>query len=659
MNFSGFSLNVLTLSALGISIGALVANAIVVLENITRYMEKGDSPKDAAVNGTREIAVAVLASAGTNIVVFTPIAFMSGMVGKFFFQFGLTVVFATIFSLLASFSLTPTLSAVLLKKEGREDRKKNILVRILHAPLELFNKLVRYFQVGYSGSLAWVLRHPFIVCLFTIIVFFSSFAIFKFIGAELFPATDQNMFRISAQLPKGAGEQSASEVLAGIEKAVKDNVPETLDLLARAGGEEVDFDEAIVTVRLIDAYKRERSDQDIMYDLQPSLALIPGAEIITHREGEAGSRGDIDIEIYGPDYSVLARLSQQVRKAAMETGNFRSVYNKYRIPKDEIHFIPDAFRRANYGIPNALMGTIMRYSIEGEQAGVLRMGGEEYKIKVRLDKGYRNSPGDLKNYQVPSVHGPVPLSTLGTFFKTKGIASLERKNKVRFIGLECFISRKSQMENVALLNEKLKEIDFPPGYHYEYGRNVQMQQETSSNILEAFILAIILTYMLLAAILNSFIHPFTIMITVPLGLIGVIYALFFSGITFNIMSMMAIVMLVGIVVNNAILIIDYALQNIRSKAGDLHWCVQDAAVVKFRAVLLTNLAIIAGIFPQVMGGSGAEFMIPIAAATMGGVIVSTIFTFFTIPALFVIVESMSSKVKNRFGIRVEKEPVSD
>ncbi len=648
MDFSGFSINVLTLSALGISIGTLVANAIVVLENITRYVEKGEAPREAAVKGTKEIAVAVLASAGTNIVVFTPIAFMSGMVGKFFFQFGLSVVFATIFSIIASFSLTPMLSGLLIRREQREESDLNPVIRTLRAPVLRFKRLINFAQNRYSNSLKWVLNHPVFTSLATLVIFIGSLGLIKFIGAELFPATDQNLIRVSAQLPKGVTEQSASRVLSEIEKVVKAGIPEMRDYTAWAGGENVGFDEASVTVRLVNAEERQRSDQEIMYDIQPALAKIPGAEIITHGEGAAGSRGDIDIEVYGPDYNVLAELSRKVQKAAMEIGNFRAIFNKYREPKDEVHFIPDAYRRADYGVPNVLLGLVMRSSIEGEEGGVLRMGGEEYDIKVRLEEDARNSVQDLKTYKVPTPRGLVPLSTLGTFKYTKGIASLERKNKERFVGLECFISEKSQMENVALLDEKLEEIEFPPGYRYGYGRNVQMQEETSSNILEAFILAIILTYMLLAAILNSFVHPFTIMVTVPLGLVGVILTLLFSGISLNIMSMMAIVMLVGIVVNNAILIIDYALQNLRSSAGDLKWCVQDAAVVKFRAILITNLAIIAGIFPQVTGGSGAEFMIPIAAATMGGVAVSALFTLFTIPALFVIMESSTRRVKRWF-----------
>ena len=655
MGFSKFTINVMTLSALGVSIGALVANAIVVLENITRFIEKGKGPREAAVIGTQGVLVAVIASAGTNVVVFAPIAFMGGIVGMFFYQFGLTVVYATAFSIFASFSLTPMLAAHLIKekKKGGETG----FFRFLHIPLLWFDRGLQFVQGRYARSLAPALRHPYWTSAITLLIFFSSFFLMKFVGGEFFPQGDQNLFTVTAQLPKGATETAAAQMLSEIERVIRAEIPnEMLDYTARAGGRDVGFDEIDVRVRLIDKMKRTRSDKEIMYTLQPSLAKIPGAEIVVMGEKHAGSQADIDVEVYGPDYQVLAGISREVREAIMATGNFRAVFNTYREPKDEVHFIPDAYRRSKYGVPNVALGLTLRDSIEGEKAGVLRMGGEEYEVKVRLAEPDRNSVQDLKTYRVPTTKGQVPLSTLGTFKRVRGIASLERKEKARVITLQGYLSNKSQTENVPLIQQKLKDFKFPPGYYYKFGRNVQMQEETSSNIVFAFILAVILTYMLLAAILDSMIHPITIMAAVPLGLVGVIVALFFSGTSFNLMSMMAIVMLVGIVVNNAILIIDYAMENMRNKAGDLVFCVQDASIVKFRAVLMTTLAVIVGILPQLPKGSGSEFMRPIAVTSIGGIGISAFFTMYTIPALFLIVESLTQRIKKRFGKGEENGP---
>lgn len=648
MDFGGFTLNVLTLMALGLSIGALVANAIVVLENIARYVEQGKKPREAAVKATKEIAVAVVAAAGTNIVVFTPIAFMGGIVGQFFYQFGLTVVFATIFSLLASFSLTPMLAAYFIKEQShRKDQKKSV-IQILLLPLDWFNLGVVKLQNGYGKYLTSLLRHPYLVLISTVLVFIGTLQVGKYIGGEFFPASDQNMINIVAQMPKGASINEAKRIIGEIEKIVNAEVPEKKNFTASAGGETKGFDEVTITIRLVKSDTRDRSDKEIMNALQASLAKVPGPEILIFTEEKAGSRADLDIDVFGPDYSKVATLSRQMKQIAMETGNFRGIYNTFREPKDEIHFIPDPYRRADFQVPNVLLGLTLRYAIEGEKGSVLRVAGEEYDIKFRLEETARDSIDDLKTYQVPSENGFIPLTMLGTFERKKGIAELTRKDKERVITLQCFISQKSLTENVALLGEEFKKITFPEGYHYEFAGQSDLQEETSQSVATAFILAILLTYMLLAAILNSFVHPITMLITVPLGMVGVLLTLFFTGISFNLMSMMAIVMLVGIVVNNAILIIDYTLQKMNTCSESLEDCVQEASVVKFRAILMTNLAIIAGIFPQLMGGSGTEFMVPMAAATVGGVALSTLFTFFTIPALFVIIEKLVRFISSLF-----------
>jgi len=420
MDAFGFTVNMLTMAALGISIGALVANAIVVLENISRHAEQGTAPPDAAVKGTSEIAVAVLAAAGTNIVVFTPIAFMGGIVGVLFFQFGLTVVFATIFSLIASFSLTPMLSSIFIRSGKSDKAPRLFLTRLLHAPLKVIEKILGLVQEAYSNTLHSVLRHPFITLFLTCFSISPVFFLFGYIGGEFFPSMDQGEILIKARLPKGATHGAAVEVISRIEDAIKAEIPELTDYTAQAGGETKGFDEAEVKVRLKDAQERERSVEDVIYDLQPALAGISGAEIFITSGQRGPGASDIDIEVFGPDFKTLVELSRKMREKALETGNFRAVFNTYRDPKDEVHFIPDAYRRANYKVPNVFMGMIMRYSVEGQKGAVLRVSGEEYEIKVRLEEEARNSTEDLKSYKVPTSEGVVPLSHLGEFKKTKG-----------------------------------------------------------------------------------------------------------------------------------------------------------------------------------------------------------------------------------------------
>ncbi len=660
MDAFGFTMNMLSLAALGISIGTLVANAIVVLENITRHIEMGKDVKDAAVVGTSEIAVAVLAAAGTNIVVFTPIAFMGGIVGQFFYQFGLTVVFATIFSLVASFSLTPMLSSIFLRKKEEGEKPRLLVTRLLHAPLEVFQKGVDWIKEIYVASVEPALKHPWLTVLATIVISFLFLSLIRFVGGEFFPVSDEGVFNVKAQMPKGTSYSSALELVRKIETVIREEVPEAelLDYTAQAGGENVGFDEIAVKVRLVDMEKRDRDFEEIMYSLQEDLAKIPGAEIYTTGSEQGGpGTSDLDIEVRGPDYDKLAEISSQLREIMLETGNFRAVVNSYRIPKDEIHFIPNQYRKANYGLPNAYLGINMRYMIEGQKGAVLRVGGEEYEIVARLEESARDSETDLASYKVMSPSGAIPLSQLGEFKVTKGYSSIKRVDKERVILLYSYISNLTLNENQALLAENFKKVDFPPGYSYKFAGNAEEMQETFQNIMVAFILAVILTYMLLAAILNSFVHPITIGVTVLYGVVGVVLTLFFTGLTINVMSLMAVVMLVGIVVNNGILIIDYAIQRTRECDATLAHCVKEAADVRFRAILMTNLAIIAGIAPQIFGGSGTEYLVPIAAATMGGVAVSTIFTFYAVPALFVVMETItgsSGKVIGKVWGRLSK-----
>jgi len=645
MEAFGFTKNIITLSALGISIGTLVANAIVVLESIARRAEMGDGPRDAAIMGTSEIAVAVLAAAGTNIVVFTPIAFMGGIPGQFFYPFGLTVVFATIFSIIASFSLTPMLASVFMRAgggAGAEPRFK--IIRAIKYPVKKLQDFFDWVRDSYSDILKTLLNHPWLTILGTVAAMVGAFSLFGFVGFEFFPPSDQGTFMVKAQLPKGANEIAARRVMTSIEEVVQD-IPELQDYTAQAGGENVSFDEITVRLRLIDLEKRERSQDEIMYSIQDELAKIPGAEIYTR--GEAGGPGesDIDINVYGTNYNKLIEISQKMRDRASDIDTLRAVFNTYREPKDEVHFFPDGYTRANYMMPNAMIGINMRYSIEGEKAAVMRTGGEEYDIKVRLEKMDRDSESDPKAYKIGTPLGMIPMSQLGKFDFTKGVSKLFRLDKRRVIYLRTFIAEGTQSENIAKLDKVFSGIDFPDGFGYSYGGSSEELEKTQREIQIAFTLAVIMTYMLLAAILNSFIHPLTILVTVPLGVVGVVLALFFSGISMNLMSMMAIVMLVGIVVNNGILIIDYALQKLQTCDDTVAECVREASTVRFRAILMANVAIVAGIMPQVFGGSGSEFMVPMGAATIGGVIVSTIFTFFAVPALFLLIERGLGKLR--------------
>lgn len=641
MQLFDFTLNIVTLMALGVSIGALVANAIVIIENIHKHMLGHDDPKEGAVHGTWEVAVAVMAAAGTNIVVFIPIAFMKGVFGQVFYPFGITVVAATAFSILASFSLTPMLSSFAMKNAGDLEQGWGFIGR----HLIFFSRWIDALRKEYLLVLDTCLKWRKLTVVFTLLVFAGSAYVMKYVGGEPFPTSDSSELTVSAELPQDISIDASKEVLSRIDAIVR-KIPELKDYTSTIGGQNKGIYDLQAYIRLVDYTERSRSDQAVADDLIEDLCTIPDMEFSVYAGRSHGNEGDMDVELYGPEYTELVKLSGQVRQIMYDTGNYQSIISSYKTPRKEMRFIPDKFKASVYGGNNALLGSVLRASIEGDDSSVLRDRGEEYDINVSLDEKYTNSMNLLGAILVPLTEDEIlnPINKVGTFVPSRAEANIERKDKQRKITLTSYFSRLSLTENMAILQDKFDKLDLKPGYKIEFAGDVELNQEASEATSQAFIIASILTFMLLAAILNSVMHPFTILLSIPLGLAGVLYSLFFSGITMNMMAMMSIVMLVGIVVNGAILIIDDAMNSIKEGRDSLQ-AIKEACSEKFRPILMTNIAIICGLLPQAIGGSGASFRVALAVPTIGGIIVSTLFTMIFIPIIFYYMEKIRNPKK--------------
>ncbi|MGI6388029.1 MAG: efflux RND transporter permease subunit [Desulfomonilia bacterium] len=636
MQIMGFTLNIVTLMALGVSIGALVANAIVIIENIYKHILGHDDPKEGAVRGTWEVLVAVLASAGTNIVVFVPIAFMKGVFGQVFFPFGITVVAATVFSIIASFSLTPMLSYFAMR--NTKDPEKGW--GIIGPKLRFFTQGVDKVRREYLNLLDVCLRWRKLTIVFTLLIFAGSIMVMRYVGGEPFPAADSSEITINAELPEDASIEASTMVMHRIEETVK-TIPELKDYSSTVGGKNRGINDLRIHARLVDAHERSRGDKEISESLVEPLCTIPDLDFSVTAGRSFGNEGDMDIELYGPDYPELVKVSTMVEKIMNNTGNFQSIISSYKTPRREMRFVSDPFKSTVYGGKNAGLGGILRTAIEGDSSSLFRQGGQEYDINVALDEQYTGSINLLGAILVPlgKDKNLFPINKVGEFVPARAEASIERKDKERKITLTSYLSRLSLTENMTILKENFDSLDLKPGYRIEFAGDVELNQEVNEAVSEAFIIAAILTFMLLAAILNSFIHPFTILLTVPLGLAGVFYALFFSGITMNMLAMMSMVMLVGVVVNGAILIIDAAMSMMKGGTDPIT-SVKEACSEKFRPIVMSNLAIICGLLPQAFGGSGASFRVALAAPTIGGIIVSTLFTMFFIPVIFTYMERL-------------------
>jgi HAE1 family hydrophobic/amphiphilic exporter-1 len=652
MDFGGFSINIVTLLGLGISIGVLVTNAIVVLESISRHLDElGEDPATAARNGTDEVAIAVAATAMTNVVVFTPIAFMGGVIGQFFFEFGLTVVFATLFSLFISFTLTPMLASKLLKPKAERNGKQSAhgrILRLLEAPFLALAKAwesgYRVVEDGYGAALRWSIRHRIRTAAIVALIFVGGLFLFRFVGGEFFPESDNGYLQVILDLPAGTTLSQTQGVLEEAEAIVRREVPETESILSTVGGENQGVENGGLIVRLVPLEMRDRDVFQIMKELRESLAVLPAADIGVQQFSDFGENKAIIVEVLGPDLKTITELATRLHDEMAKIPGIADLELGAKPGKPEIVFHPDRNELSRRNLPVTLAGMELRNLYEGDVASVYREGGEEYEIRVRLDDEYRGRQQGLRRVMFSTPDGLVPIETLGRIDRQRGLSEITRKNRQRMVSVSANLSSGTLVEKVNAIQERVEAMGLPSGYRVEYSGDIEMLGESFAEVYRALVLAIILTYLVLAAILESFIHPFTIMFTLPLGLVGVSVALVLTGATINIMSLMAIVMLVGIVVNNAILILDLAAQ-LRQEGKDAKTAILEASPRRFRAITMTTLAIVAGIMPQAMGGVGANYTVAMAVVTMGGVVAAGTLSLFIIPVVYTWFDRFSRKEK--------------
>ncbi|MCB0262312.1 MAG: efflux RND transporter permease subunit [Calditrichaeota bacterium] len=639
IKFAGFTVNFMSLMALAISVGTLVTNAIVVLENIQRHIEDKINPREASKFGTKEIAIAVLASTLTNIVVFTPIAFMKGIIGQFFLQFGLTVTFATIFSLITAFTLTPMLSAKLLKKA---ELGNTPLARFARK----FEKFYAELAAAYRKAVHYTVQHRLLTVATVTIIFFGTFmGLGKYMGAAFFQQADQGIFTVQVRMPAGTNLEQTNKALIRIEKILQTRqqyikgVYTTLGKItgnAALGGSTEGVDLGEITVDIGEKAERDFTTMEFFESLRREIVLsIPSAEL-TLREVSPAGGGDapVQLQITGTDLDKLVEVAARSEKILKEAPNLVDIHSSWEAGKPEIQIVPRRKLIANYGLSVAQVALAIRYGIDGEVATQYRVGADEYDIRIRFSEEDKNSIQDLRKMTFLTPVGKIPITELCKISEGSGPTQINRKNKKKMITLTAGISYGAIGNVVADLKENLDQLNWQKGYEYFFTGQEERRQESQGEIGRALLLAIILTYMLLAAILESFVEPIFIMMTVPLALIGVIFSLVLTDNPLDIFSMMAVVMLVGIVVNNAILILDY-VHIMRKKGESLLDSVLIACQTRLRPIIMANTAVILGMLPLALGiGRGAEMRAPMAIVSIGGIITSTFLTLFLIPMLY-------------------------
>ena len=675
LKFAGFTLNMMSLMGLAISVGILVANSIVVIENIERYKKLGKPAKEAASKGTSEIAIAVAAATLTNVVVFTPIAFMSGITGQFFRQFGLTVAFATMFSLIISYTLVPMMSSIKLKGSIYAIFAAVALIMtynslgllatmiiiaaltmfILMEKLSIKKKAVAKWEEFYEGivesyrnTLGWAISHRKTVVFTIIAIFILTLPLGRYLGSEFMPESDQGSFSISVEMPSGSAMHETDAVLNKIEE-IAGKEPEVQSLYTALGqSESGEFSSTsgvnlgVVVIQLVDADYRDATTDEIINRLRPKLASIPAAKLtlaaISFIGGGGG--GDLLIEISGPEMDELNGLSQQVMQIVSETPGLVDVSSSFKLGKPELYITPKRGEIADVGLTAGQVAMSLRNMIEGNVAGKYREEGDEYDIRVRLSEKDRGSLQNVEDFLLTTMNGPVQIARVADLQYREGPTTISRKNKERMVTVTANTAGTTIGEAQAIIEEGIKEIELKPGYKIYFGGMSEMMAESFTELLRAFALATILTYMLMAAVLESYKNPFIILLTLPLAIIGVILSLLISGKTLSMLSLMAVVMLVGIVVNNGILLIDY-IGLLRKEGRGLREAILEACPIRLRPIIMTNLATILGMLPLAIGlGAGGEFRSSMAVVSIGGLITSTIFTLYLIPVIYASFEGM-------------------
>ena len=631
MDLSNFSINFMTLLSFGTSIGTLIANALLIIENSNNHLAKGKDSVTAAIDGTKEVLLSVIAGAGTNLVVFTPLAFMGGTVGQFMKQFGMTVVYATLFSILASVTLTPTLCALLLKDPRKN---KTIFKKISN----LVDKVLTSLLNSYHFFFDKMMRFPLTSIILGMLLFFTIIYPAKRVGFEFIPKSDRSAINVSILLPDGSPIEKTIKVVKLVEKEIE-SFSEVENILSDIGydGEE----KARVSIDLVHFSKREKSDQDIMNELLPKIALIPEAEITLAGQSNNGDQGDITIDIRGENYDDMIAVSMQMKEIMEELGNFSSIQNSYRIPKMELKFNPNPDALIRQNIYNNDVGTVIRALVNGNDDAIFKENGEEYDINITLAKAYKKSVESFDKFLIKGKDGLLPISSLGKVEYIEAASPIKRRDKERIIQLNGFLAKGVSGQVMAELTQKFAQADFPKTVNYRFAGRAENSSEAGSELGKAFILAVILTYLLLVAILDSFFLPISIGSSILTSFLGVFIMMFFLDFTLNIASMMAMVMVVGLAVNNAILLIEYAEQKIAENVEPSK-ALWEASQLKLKPIIMTSLAIIMGTFPQLFDINAAKASM--GAVVIGGMLGSMFFTYMMVPAVHVLLYKIKGKL---------------
>jgi len=633
MNALGFTVNNLTMLAMSLAVGMVIDDAIVVLENIFRHVENGEDRIEAAQRGTDEVGLAVLAATSSVAAVFIPVAFMKGIIGRFFYQFGLTVALTIIISVLVSFTLTPFLCSRMLRHQTSHKKLYMVIENFFTAIEQMYRK-----------TLEWAVSHRILVVGIAVGTFILSFMMVPYIGSEFVTHADEGQFKVSFELATGTAIEETNKRLHELEKLIfsKPEVDHAFAAVGVGGGQEVN--KGLMIINLISKHNREISQQEIMQKLRGTLRrysdMKSSVEYLSAVGSAGGRNAEIMIALKGPGIDDLARVSSQVVRDITAQGEFVDVDTDLRITK------PDVEVHINRGMANDLGVDVRSISNEiytlfgGVDAAKFKDGGYRYDIHVRALPEYRMTPENLDLISVRGQNGQLIKGlNLITYEVGRGPNVINRYDRMRSATLYADVEGISVGDGLAKV-ENIIMNTLPKDGNWDMALKGKTKtfRESFRYLLHALFIAVLVIYMILCIQFESFIHPFTMMISLPLCMIGVFGALLITGKTLNIFSFIGIIMLMGIVTKNGILLVDFANQQRRKGMNKIE-AMLTAGPIRLRPILMTASAVVIGVVPVALAMSeGGETRAPMAIAVIGGMISSTLLTLLVVPVVYLILD---------------------
>ncbi len=666
MYFAGISLNMLSLGGLAIGVGMLVDDSIVVLENIFRVKnEENVSAQEAAIIGTKQVMMPVFAATMTKIAVFLPIVFAEGMAATMFKEFSYTISFALLASLLVSFTVVPMISSRVLHadqiQEGIRIKKFRYKFRILPK----ISQFIEYTIDEYQKILTYSLRHRRKTIIASILILLISVSSVAVVGGELFPTSDESSFSINVNTPFGTSLVEKDQVLSELEEYVSSNIPETESYTTSIGGGSMysmgTSDSSTIRVNLVGKNDRDLSTEEVANRTRDDLKKLSTADITVQLESMTAAMGGgatpIQLYLRGDDLATLKQVSDDFVKIISEIEGTADTSADLTEGNPEVKVTLNRSNAGYFGITAYQLANALESSLSGSTATTLKVNGGEIDVKLSLNATYQESVENLKQILIPTATGQmVPVGQVAEFSYGNSPSQINRQDQIRTVTIGSSLSGRDLQSVSNDIKVALDSYDMPSGYTYEFAGTQKEMVETFSSLLQALALSIVLVFMILASQFESLVQPGIIMMAIPFALTGAFLSLFLVGMPLSMPAFMGIIMLVGIVVNNSILLIDFINAN-RHVYATREEAILMAGKYRFRPIIMTMLTTSLGLVPIALAlREGSELEAPMGVTVIGGLIFSTLITLVIVPVIYAIVDDRTERKKAK---RMAKKTKAD